>query len=122
MRTIGNIIWIVTGGWVTALAWCLAGIVFYITIIGIPLGRQAFKMATLTLTPFGKTIVYGGGAPSFIANVFWVILAGLWMAIAYVVAGALLCITVIGIPFGLQLFKMAKLSLVPFGAKVFAAC
>lgn len=122
MRTIGNIIWIATGGWVTALMWCFTGIVFYISVVGIPLGRQSFKMAALTLTPFGKTIVYGGGAPSFVANIFWVILAGLWMAAAYAVAGAMLCITVVGIPFGLQLFKMAKLSLVPFGAKVFAAC
>lgn len=118
MQTIGNIIWIVLGGIWTALGWLLAGVVFYITIIGIPLGRQAFKMAALTLAPFGKEIVYGGGAPSAVANVFWVVLIGLWEAIAYVVTGAIFCITVVGIPFGLQLFKMAKLSLLPFGAEV----
>jgi len=118
MKTIGNIIWIVTGGIITAIGWALAGVIFYITIIGIPLGRQAFKMATLTLAPFGKTIEYGGGAPSLIANIFWVILIGLWEAIAYAILGALLCVTIIGIPFGLQLFKMAKLSLLPFGATV----
>ena len=118
MRTIGNIIWILLGGIWTALGWCIAGIVFYITVIGIPLGRQAFKMASLTLAPFGKEIIYGGGAPSLIANIVWVILIGMWEALIYLVVGAAFCITVVGIPFGMQLFKMAKLSLLPFGAQV----
>lgn len=118
MSTIANIIWIIFGGLFTAIAWCLAGIIFSITIIGIPLGRQCFKMASLTLAPFGKSIVYGGGAPSLIANIFWLILAGLPMAFSYACLGAVYCITVIGIPVGLQCFKMAKLSLLPFGAQV----
>ena len=75
MSTIANIIWIIFGGLFTAIAWCLAGIIFSITIIGIPLGRQCFKMASLTLAPFGKSIVYGGGAPSLIANIFWLMFA-----------------------------------------------
>lgn len=118
MSTIANIIWIIFGGLVTAIGWCVAGLVFCITIIGIPLGRQCFKMASLTLAPFGKSIVYGGGAPSLIANIFWLILAGLLMTISYALLGAVYCITVIGIPIGLQCFKMAKLSLLPFGAQV----
>ena len=118
MRTIGNIVWILTGGLITALGWVIAGVIFYISIVGIPLGRQAFKMAKLTLAPFGLEVRYGGGAPSVIANVFWVLLIGLWEAIAYLVIGALLCVTIVGVPFGLQLFKMAKLSLMPFGASV----
>ena len=118
MSTIANIIWIIFGGLVTAIGWCLAGIVFSVTIIGIPLGRQCFKMASLTLAPFGKTIVYGGGAPSLIANIFWLILAGLPMAVSYAVLGVLYCITVIGIPFGLQHFKLASLALTPFGHDV----
>ena len=118
MRTIGNIIWILTGGIITALGWSLGGCFFYITIIGIPLGRQAFKMANLTLAPFGKTIIYGGGAPSLLANIVWVVVIGFVEALAYVAAGALFCVTIVGIPFGLQLFKMAKLALFPFGAKV----
>lgn len=118
LRTIGNIIWILLGGIITAIGWALAGIIFYITIVGIPLGRQAFKMANLTLAPFGKTIVYGGGAPSLLANIVWVVLIGIWEAIVYVIAGAIFCITIVGIPFGMQLFKMAKLSLMPFGAEV----
>lgn len=118
MRTIGNIIWILLGGIWTALCWVIIGVVFYITIVGIPLGRQAFKMASLTLAPFGRTVTYGGGAPSLIANIFWLILAGIPMALAYVIAGVLCCITIIAIPFGIQSFKMAKLSLMPFGSQV----
>lgn len=113
-----NVLWVATGGWVTALGWCVAGIVFYLSIVGIPLGRQAFKMAELTLAPFGRSVVYGGGAPSVVANVVWVLLVGLWMAVVYAVVGAFMCVTVVGIPFGVQLFKMAKLSLLPFGAVV----
>ena len=76
LSVVFNIIWILTGGWMTALAFLLAGVLCYLTIIGIPLGRQAFKMASLTLAPFGKTITYGGGTPSLVANVFWVVLVG----------------------------------------------
>lgn len=118
MRLAGNIIWMLFGGIFTALGWFVIGCVFYITIIGIPLGTQAFKMASLTLAPFGKTIEYGGGAGSFIANIIWIIFAGAPMCFAYLVAGVFNCLTIIGIPFGLQAFKMAKLSLMPFGSSV----
>lgn len=118
MRLIGNIVWMLFGGIFTAIYWFLVGCLFSITIIDIPLGRQAFKMASLTLAPFGKSIEYGGGAPSLIANVIWLICAGLPMAVSYLIAGVINCITIIGIPFGLQSFKMAKLSLLPFGARV----
>lgn len=113
-----NIIWILTGGWVTALAFLILGVFCCITIVGIPIGQQAFKMAVLTLAPFGKTVEYGGGAPSFLANVVWLLLGGWWSALCYLCEGALFCATVVGIPFGLQLFKMAKLTLMPFGATV----
>lgn len=118
MKTIGNIIWIIFGGLLLSIAWVLAGLVFYITIIGIPLGRVCFKMAAISLAPFGRDIRYGGGFPSLIANIVWVVLIGLWEAIAFVFLGCCWCITIVGIPFGLQLFKMAKLSLLPFGAEV----
>lgn len=118
MRLLGNIIWMLFGGIFTALYWFVVGCVFCVTIIGIHLGRQAFKMASLTLAPFGKTIEYGGGAPSLIANIFWVILAGIPMAFSYLAAGCINCLTIVGMPFGLQAFKMAKLSLLPFGARV----
>ena len=84
----------------------------------IPLGVQAFKMAGLTLTPFGKTVVYGGGVGSVLANIVWFVLAGIWMAIGYILAGLLNCVTIIGIPFGIQSFKMAKLALWPFGSQI----
>ena len=113
-----NIIWILTGGLFTAIGFFAIGVICYVTIIGIPLGRQAFKMASLTLAPFGRTIVYGGGAPSLVANVFWLILGGWWSALCYLLEGCAFCITIVGIPFGLQLFKMAKLTLLPFGAQV----
>ncbi|MBV3434923.1 YccF domain-containing protein [Bifidobacterium adolescentis] len=87
-------------------------------LIGIPLGVQTFKMAGLTLTPFGKTVVYGGGVGSVLANIVWFVLAGVWMAIGYVFAGLLNCVTIIGIPFGIQSFKMAKLALWPFGSQI----
>lgn len=118
MRTLGNILWILLGGFIISLIWAIVGLVLCITVIGIPLGRQAFKMAGLTLTPFGQHVVYGGGAPSLIANIVWVVCIGLWMAIAYLAAGLLNCITIVGIPFGIQSFKMAKLALWPFGAQI----
>lgn len=118
MNTLGNILWLILGGLELAVAWAIIGIVLCITIVGIPLGIQAFKMAGLTLTPFGKSVVYGGGIGSLLANIIWVALVGIWMAIGYVIAGVLNCITVIGVPFGIQSFKMAKLALWPFGAQV----
>lgn len=118
MNTLGNILWLILGGLELAVAWAIIGIVLCITIVGIPLGIQAFKMAGLTLTPFGKSVVYGGGVGSLLANIIWVVLVGIWMAIGYVIAGVLNCITVIGVPFGIQSFKMAKLALWPFGAQV----
>ena len=118
MNTLGNILWLILGGLELAVAWAIIGIVLCITIVGIPLGIQAFKMAGLTLTPFGKSVVYGGGVGSLLANIIWVVLVGIWMAIGYMIAGVLNCITIIGVPFGIQSFKMAKLALWPFGAQV----
>ncbi|MBE6469072.1 MAG: YccF domain-containing protein [Coriobacteriaceae bacterium] len=118
MPLIANVVWIIFGGLVTAFAWWVAGCVLCVTVVGIPLGLQAFKMARLTLAPFGVDVTYGGGAPSTVANIVWLVLCGLWMALAYLVLGCLYCITIIGIPIGLQLFKMARLSLMPFGAEI----
>ena len=118
MRVLGNILWIILGGLAIAIGWALVGLILCISIIGVPLGIQAFKMAGLTLTPFGKTVQYGGGVDSTLANILWVVLVGWWMALGYLGAGVLNCITIIGIPFGLQSFKMAKLALWPFGAEI----
>lgn len=118
MSFLGNILWFIFGGFLSGLSWIIAGILCCITIIGIPLGLQWFKFASLAFAPFGKEIEYGGGAPSFLANVIWLIFCGLPMAIENFVIGCIWCITFIGIPFGLQFFKIAKLSLAPFGAEI----
>ena len=118
MRTIGNILWFIFGGFLSGLAWWISGILWCVTIIGIPYGRQCFKFASLSFRPFKKDVVYGGGAPSTIANIIWLIFCGLWMAIVNAVFGLLWCVTVIGIPFGRQFFKIARLALMPFGAKI----
>ncbi|MCH4209600.1 YccF domain-containing protein [Bifidobacterium sp.] len=118
MRLLGNILWIILGGLAIALAWAIIGLILCVSIIGIPLAVQAFKMAGLTLTPFGKRVEYHGGVGSVLANVIWVIIAGIWLAIGYVVVGIANMITIIGIPFGIQSFKMARLALMPFGATV----
>ena len=87
MRVLGNILWIILGGLAIAIGWALVGLILCISIIGIPLGIQAFKMAGLTLTPFGKTVQYGGGVGSALANILWVVLVGWWMALGYLGAG-----------------------------------
>ena len=118
MGCLGNVIWFVCGGLISGLSWCLAGCLWCITIIGIPVGLQCFKLASLSFFPFGKEVVYGGGAGSFLLNIIWLLVSGLPLALEHLFFGLLLCVTVIGIPFGLQQFKLAKLALMPFGAEV----
>lgn len=118
MSVIGNILWFVFGGLFSGLGWVLAGCLWCITIIGIPIGRQCFKFAGLAFFPFGKEVVYGGGTVSLLANILWLIISGIPMAVGNFLTGCLWCITIIGIPFGRQFFKIAKLSLMPFGASV----
>ena len=118
MGTLGNILWFVFGGFLSGMSWIVSGVIWCITIIGIPYGKQCFKFASLSFWPFGKEVVYGGGAVSTIANIIWLIFFGIWMAIGHLVVGCLWCITIVGIPFGKQFFKIAKLSLTPFGAQV----
>ena len=118
MGCLGNLLWFVFGGIWQGLGWILAGILWSITIIGIPIGQQCFKLAGLAFFPFGKEVEYGGGPVSLIANIFWLILSGIPLALAAALNGVIFCCTIIGIPFGLQCFKIAKLSLMPFGATV----
>ena len=116
MSIIGNIIWVLFGGLIMAFGWLIVGLICCITIIGIPIGLQAFKLAGLAIWPFGREVVYGGGAGSFILNIIWIIFGGLLLALSHLLLGVLFCVTIIGIPFGLQHFKLAKLALMPFGA------
>lgn len=118
MSLLGNIIWFIFGGFVSGLSWLFSGIVWCITIIGIPYGLQCFKFASLSFFPFGKEVEYGGGAMSTLANIIWILFFGWWMALGNMIVGLLWCITIVGIPFGNQFFKIAKLSLTPFGATI----
>ncbi|RGT73579.1 YccF domain-containing protein [Mediterraneibacter massiliensis] len=118
MGCLGNVLWFLFGGFISGLSWCLAGCIWCITIIGIPVGVQCFKLASLSFFPFGKEVVYGGGAGSLLLNIIWLLVSGLLLAIEHAVLGIILCITVIGIPFGMQQFKLAKLALMPFGAEI----
>lgn len=118
MGCLGNLLWFIFGGVFSGLSWLLAGCLWCITIVGIPVGVQCFKLASMSFFPFGKEVEYGGGAVSLIVNIIWIIVSGLPLAIEHVVFGCLLCITIIGIPFGLQHFKLAKLALMPFGATI----
>ena len=96
----------------------LAGIAMCITIIGIPLGIQCFKIAGFVIFPFGKKIHYSGGAGKLILNIIWIVLCGWELALASLGMGLIWCITIVGIPFGLQSFKLAKLAFMPFGARI----
>ncbi len=118
MRLLGNILWLLCGGLINGLSWAFLGLVWSCTIIGIPIGRQCFKFASLSFCPFGKEIHYGGGAPSLLLNIIWMIITGIPMAMEHALMGISLCITIIGIPFGLQQFKLAQLALMPFGSEV----
>ncbi len=118
VRLLGNILWLLLGGLLSALGWIAAGLLWCITIVGIPIGVQCFKLSSISLSPFGKEVRYEGGAVSFLVNVLWFLLSGWELALGNVIAGCLLCITIIGIPWGKQFFKIAKLALAPFGAVV----
>jgi uncharacterized membrane protein YccF (DUF307 family) len=118
MRLLGNILWFLFGGLISGLAWIIAGCIWCITLIGIPVGLQCFKFASLSFWPFGKEIVYGSGVFSFLINLIWIIFFGWEMAAVNAIFGLLWCVTIVGVPFGLQFFKLARLSLLPFGAGI----
>jgi len=119
MRFLGNILWLILGGIVLSVLWMVSGLVLCVSIIGIPFGIQCFKIAGFVLWPFGREIDPGYfGFGGLIMNIIWLILFGWEFAISHLVFGLLLCVTIIGIPFGLQHFKLAKLGLIPFGARI----
>ena len=122
LRIIGNILWFVVCGWWLGLAWLGFGLLWGITILGIPIALQCIKLCVVGFFPFGKEIVYEKvnvlSPLKIIANILWFIFSGLWLALGYIFAGIVCCITIVGIPFGVQCFKLAQLSIMPFGAKV----
>ena len=121
MGCLGNILWIIFGGLFIALEYFVAGIAMCITIIGIPFGVQLFKLGLMALLPFGSAAVEpssGTGCLYSLFNIVWLITGGLCIALTHLIFGILLCITVIGIPFGMQHFKLMSLALWPFGKSV----
>ena len=128
MKLLGNIIWILFGGLWLALSWWITAIIMIVFIVTIPWAKAAFELGTFSLMPFGKTVIdrseisgkkdIGTGTLGTIGNVIWLLLAGIWLAIANLILGALFSITIIGIPFGVQCFKLAKASLMPIGKQV----
>lgn len=118
MGCFGNMLWFLFGGFWMGLGWTVTGVLWCITIAGIPVGIQCFKFAGLAFFPFSKEVQYGGGAVSTLMNILWLIFGGIPLAIQAALNGCLFCITIIGIPFGKQCFKLAKLALSPFGATV----
>ena len=121
MKIIGNIIWVIFGGLILALEYAICGLIWCITIIGIPFGIQLFKCASLALWPFGREVrnkQNPTGCLSTGMNVLWFLLGGIWLALEHVIAGLIFCITIIGIPFGKQHFKLAAIALTPFGREI----
>ncbi|MEI6447864.1 MAG: YccF domain-containing protein [Actinomycetes bacterium] len=120
MRLLGNLIWLVFAGIWMALAYTLAGLLMFITIIGIPFGLMSLRIAAYSLWPFGRTVIRKeeAGAGSTIGNVIWFILAGWWLAIGHVVTSIPLFLSIIGIPLGIGNLKMIPISLAPFGRDI----
>ena len=117
MKTIGNILWFLFTGLELGLAFFFYGVIFCLTIIGIPFGKQCFKLAKLSFWPFGTEVKGNFGAHP-IANVIWILLGGFSLSLLFLFVGIFWCITIIGIPFGKQSFKLAKLAIAPFGATI----
>ncbi len=124
MNLLGNLIWLIFGGFLSALGYLIAGFAFCCTIIGIPFGIQCFKIAVYVLFPFGKTVVSSPGSLgclSTLFNILWIVSGGLYTAAVHIVFGLLLFITIIGIPFARKHFELAGLALAPFGKDIISS-
>ena len=121
MSVLGNIIWLVFGGFFMALEYLVSGFLLCCTIIGIPFGLQVFKIGLVALLPFSQTTVVEEGSRScleIIMNVIWFFIGGIWIALSHLGWGLLFCITIVGIPFGIQHFKLRRVAVFPFGRTV----
>ncbi len=128
MRLILNILWFILGGWISGSLWILAGVLLAITVVGLPWSMAAFRIAGFSYWPFGRQVVsraelnrrgdLGTGPVGLLLNILWFILGGWYLAIHHIVLGVGLCVTIIGIPFGLQHLKLAIISLAPVGKAV----
>ena len=121
MRFLGNIIWLIFGGLIIAIEYLIGSLILMVTIIGIPFGIQTLKMAALALWPFGRDTrvqARASGCLYILMNILWLITGGIWIAITHAIFGLILCITIIGIPFGMQHFKLTAIALSPFGRDI----
>jgi len=120
MKLVLNVLWLVLCGVWMFLAYLVAGVLWCVTIIGIPFGVASFRIGLFALWPFGRTVVRKdtAGVISSLGNIFWFLLSGLWLAIGHVITGVLLCLTIVGIPLGLASFKMVRVSLLPLGREI----
>ncbi len=120
MRTVLNVLWLMLSGVWLAIGYVLAGVLLCVLIITIPFGIACFRLAAFVVWPFGRAVVRkpDAGAPSTIANVLWFVLAGLWMALAHLILGVVLCLTIIGIPLGVGNFKLAAVAIAPLGKEI----
>jgi uncharacterized membrane protein YccF (DUF307 family) len=121
MRLLGNLVWLIFGGIIIAIEYLIGSLILMITIIGIPFGIQTLKMASLAIWPFGRdTRVHAraSGCLYILMNIIWLLTGGLWIAATHAIFGVFLCITIIGIPFGLQHFKLTAIALSPFGRDI----
>lgn len=124
MNILGNLIWLIFGGFAATIGYCIGGLILCITIIGIPWGLQCFKMASIVIWPFGKKVVSDSqntGCLSTLANIIWFLFGGWYIALVHIFMGLLLCLTLIGIPWGRQHFKLIEISLMPFGKRIIDA-
>ncbi len=128
MSTIGNFLWFILGGVVMGLAWWCAGLVAFITIVGIPWGKACFVIGQFSFFPFGKEAIsrkdlkqqddIGTGALGLLGNIIWFIFAGVWLAIGHIISALANFVTIIGIPFGIQHLKLAGIALAPIGKTI----
>lgn len=120
MRLVLNIIWFLLAGIWMFLGYALAALICFILIITIPFGIAALRIGLFALWPFGRTVIKrsGAGVGSTVGNILWFILCGWWLALAHLVTGVLMCLTIIGIPLGLANFKLIPISLTPFGREI----
>src|SRR3954447_21029128 len=120
IRLVLNVVWLVLHGWALALAYIVAGVVACVLVVTIPFGIASFRLAGYAAWPFGRTTVRApdAGAASALGNLLWFLFVGWWLALLHVAAGIAYCLTIIGIPFGVALFKLALVGLFPLGKRV----
>jgi uncharacterized membrane protein YccF (DUF307 family) len=121
MSLLGNILWLIFGGFLSGLGYVVSGLLLCLTIVGIPFGLMSIRIGVATFAPFGKEVVElpnGNSVIKIIFNLIWLVLFGWEIALAHLASALILCVTIIGIPFGIQHFKLIPLALFPFGREL----